>query len=56
MKPKQELNVKAQIQDAVRVIATTIGRQNQNGVSLATPPSSCDEAPGKWNSGKVLFE
>ena len=56
MKPKQELNVKSHIQDAVRVIATTFGRLNKNGISLAAPPSSCDQAPGKWNAGKDLFK
>lgn len=45
----------AQIQDAVKLVATALDTLLATGRSLTPPPASCRETV-QWDSGKTLFE
>ena len=55
VRPKGEGNIKPPIQDAIKITAAALGRLNKDGTSLTSPPSSCSEPPGVWESGKAIY-
>lgn len=48
-------NESAQIQDAVKLVATALDRLVTDGKTLTPPPSSCRETT-EWDSGETLFK
>lgn len=45
----------AQIQDAVKFVATALDKLVAAGKTLTPPPASCRETT-QWNSGQTLFK
>lgn len=48
-------SVAEHIKDAIKVVATGIGRMDKKGQLNDPPPPSCDEPPGEWGTGETLY-
>ena len=56
MRLKDEDDIAGNIADAIYVAKKAISQlQNENKLTQ-TPPSSCDEPSGKWDTGELLYE